>query len=292
MIKNIIVSVFVYVAISFPAIASEDRAMFWRVDSAEASVFLLGSIHFADETFYPLRAEIEQAFDDSENLVVEVDIDAPGAVARFQQLMQSEGSYSGKQTLKDDLSKETYEQLQSYLKELSIPPALMEKNKPGVVVLILASMQAQQVGLKPELGIDAYFLNRARSHKKILALETMDEQLKIFLDIEDADALLQDSLQSLEMLNEEMDALVAAWKQGDEKAMMQLLFEDITSENAAIIALYERLYFQRNIKMTAAIKHYLKQKGQYFVVVGAGHLIGEKGIVQLLQSAGYRITRL
>ena len=292
MIKNIIISVFVYAAISFPAIASEDRAMFWRVDSDEASVFLLGSIHFADESFYPLRAEIEQAFDDSENLVVEVDIDAPEAVARFQQLMQNEGSYSGKQTLKDDLSKETYEQLLSHLKELSIPPALVKKNKPGVVMLILASMQAQLVGLKPELGIDAHFLSRARSHKKILALETMDEQLKIFLDIEDADALLQDSLQSLEMLEEEMDALITAWKQGDENSMMQLLFEDIANENAAIIALYEHLYFQRNIKMTAAIKNYLKQKGQYFIVVGAGHLIGEKGIVQLLQSAGYQITRL
>ncbi|MCK4705950.1 MAG: TraB/GumN family protein, partial [Gammaproteobacteria bacterium] len=48
----------------------------------------------------------------------------------------------------------------------------------------------------------------------------------------------------------------------------------------------------RNVKMTGSIKSYLKQKGRYFVVVGAGHLIGDKGIVQLLQNAGYRITRL
>lgn len=292
MIKKIIVSIAVYAIFSFQAIASEDRALFWRVDSEQATVYLLGSIHFADESFYPLREEIEQAFDASETLVVEVDVNSPQSMARFQDLMQSDGSYSGDETLKDHLSKKTYQQLQVYLKELGVPLTLVEKQKPGIVVLTLAAIQAQQTGLKPEQGIDLHFLRKIKNDKKILALETMDEQLRIFLDIEDADLLLQDSFHSLEMVEEEMERLVNAWKQGDEKAMHQLLFEDIVNENAAIRSLYERLYFQRNIKMTNSIKGYLKQKGQYFVVVGAGHLIGDKGIVRLLQNAGYRITRL
>lgn len=292
MIKKIIVSIAVYAIFSFQAIASEDRALFWRVDSEQATVYLLGSIHFADESFYPLREEIEQAFDASETLVVEVDVNSPKSMARFQDLMQSNGYYSGNETLKDHLSKKTYQQLQDYLKELAIPPALVEKQKPGIVVLTLAAIQAQQAGLKPEQGIDLHFLSKIKNDKKILALESMDEQLRIFLDIEDADLLLQDSFHSLEMVEEEMERLVNAWKQGDEKAMHQLLFEDIVNENAAIRSLYERLYFQRNIKMTNSIKGYLKQKGQYFVVVGAGHLIGDKGIVRLLQNAGYRMTRL
>lgn len=292
MIKKIIVSIAVYAIFSFQAIASEDRALFWRVDSEQATVYLLGSIHFADESFYPLREEIEQAFDASETLVVEVDVNSPQSMARFQDLMQSDGSYSGDETLKDHLSKKTYEQLQVYLKELGVPLTLVEKQKPGIVVLTLAAIQAQQAGLKPEQGIDLHFLSKIKNDKKILALETMDEQLRIFLDIEDADLLLQDSFHSLNMVEEEMDGLVSAWKQGDEKAMHQLLFEDIVNENAAIRSLYERLYFQRNIKMTNSIKSYLKQKGQYFVVVGAGHLIGDKGIVQLLQNAGYRVSRL
>ena len=291
MIKKFIFSVVVYVLFSFQVVASEDRALFWRVESAQATVYLLGSIHFADESFYPLRAEIEQAFDASETLVVEVDASSPASAADFQELMKNEGSYSGSERLKDNLSEKTYQKLQLYLKELGIPSALVEKQKPGIVVLTLASVQAQQTGLKPEQGIDLYFLNR-NSHKKIIALETMEEQLRIFLDIEDADLLLQDSFDSLEMVEKEMDGLISAWKRGDEKALHKLLFEDVVNENAAIIALYERLYFQRNIKMANSINNYLKQKGQYFVIVGAGHLIGEKGIVQLLQNAGYRITRL
>jgi len=292
MIKKIFVSIVVCAFISFQAVASEDRAMFWRVDSVEATVYLFGSIHFADDSFYPLRKEIEQAFNVSENLVVEVDIDAPESMMRFQHLIRSEGSYSGDETLKDHLSKKTYEQLQAYLKELNISLHLVEKQKPGIVVLTLAAIEAQRAGLKLELGIDLHFLSQIKNDKKVIALETMDEQLRIFLDIVDADSLLQDSLQSPEMLEEEMENLVNMWKQGDEDAMYQLLFEDIEKENEAMTALYESLYFQRNIKMTNSIKSYLKQKGKYFVVVGAAHLIGDKGIVRLLQNAGYRVSRL
>ena len=292
MIKPFFVSIFIYAVFSFPLAASEDKTLFWRVDSDQATVYLLGSIHFANESFYPLRKEIEQAFDVSDALVVEVDINSTESMQRFQYLMQTEGYYSGNETLKDHLSEKTYQQLQAYLKEAGIPASLVEKQKPGIVVLTLASIQAQQSGLKPEQGIDVHFLNKIKNDKKILALETMDEQLRIFLDIEDADLLLQDSFYSLEMLEEEMQALINAWKQGDERAMYKLLFEDLLNENAAIISLYESLYFQRNIKMTRSIKSYLKQKGTYFVVIGAGHLLGDKGIVRLLQSAGYHVNRL
>lgn len=292
MIKKIIICCVLFLSFSFQLHASEDRAMLWRVDSGEATVYLFGSIHFADESFYPLRKEIVQAFDGSDYLVVEIDINAEGEMQRFQKLMQSEGYYSDDDSLKNNLSEKTYQQLQLYLKELGVPLSLIEKQKPGIVVLTLAAVEAQQSGLEPELGIDSHFLDKAASHKKILALETMQEQLKVFLDIEDADSLLQDTFDSLEMIEGEMQALVTAWKQGDEKEMYRLLFEDLDKENAAMIALYDRLFFKRNAKMAKVIKGYLKQKGQYFVVVGAGHLIGDKGIVNLLQNADYQLKRL
>ncbi|MDT8452930.1 MAG: TraB/GumN family protein [Gammaproteobacteria bacterium] len=291
MTKKFIAGFIFYAVFSFQLIASEDRAMFWRVDSAQATVYLLGSIHFADSSFYPLRAEIEQAFAAAQTLVVEVDMDSLESSARLQHFMQKEALYTGEETLRDNLSEKTYNQLQAYLKDLGILPAMVEKQKPGVVVLTLAAIQAQQAGLKPELGIDQHFLNKVED-KKLLALETMDEQLALFLDIEDADLLFQDLFYSQEILESEMNNLISAWKQGDEDRMHKLLFEDILNENAAIVALYEKLYFQRNIKMVASIKNYLKQEGDYFVVVGAGHLIGDRGIVQLLHNAGYQLVRL
>ena len=72
-----------FIALSFFVLtlaqAENDRAFFWKVSTVEggqdaATVYLMGSIHFADKSFYPLRKEIEQAFDQSDYLVVELDV--------------------------------------------------------------------------------------------------------------------------------------------------------------------------------------------------------------------------
>ena len=71
--------------------AVNDRALFWQVQSDTAKVYLLGSIHFADESFYPLRNKIEQAFNTSDYLVVEINIDEDKA-QKYRELMQQQGS--------------------------------------------------------------------------------------------------------------------------------------------------------------------------------------------------------
>ena len=73
--------------------------------------------------------------------------------------------------------------------------------------------------------------------------------------------------------------------------MAELLFVEAINENPAYIKIYEKLFFERNIKMTNKILSYLKSSESYFVIVGAGHLIGEKGIVRLLEKKGYEVTR-
>ncbi len=253
---------------------------------------MLGSIHFADDSFYPLRAEIEQAFKTSEVLAVEVNINTPEAISNYQAIIKCHGLYSGDETLKDNLSRETYAELGLYLKKIGLSLRQLEKMKPGLVVLTLAATQMRLLGLDPDKGIDLHFLRQAKAGKKIRELEIMAEQLQLFFDIEEADLLVKDSLHSLTSAQQEMTNLISAWKRGDEKLMQQYLFDDMLNKNKAMAALYERLYYQRNRKMTKSIKLYLKQKGQYFVVVGAGHLIGDKSIVQLLQTAGYTVTRL
>jgi len=56
--------------------------------------------------------------------------------------------------------------------------------------------------------------------------------------------------------------------------------------------IYEKLIIIRNRNMVSKIENYLQSKGTYFVVVGAGHLIGSKGIVQLLKDRGYSVEQL
>jgi uncharacterized protein YbaP (TraB family) len=272
-------------------IAAEDRALFWRVESDNATVYLLGSIHYADESFYPLRSEIENAFDSSDVLVVEVEMD-DASMASYNQLIASKGMYPGEETIEDHVSSETYESLKARLKKLDIPLKLVKKQKPGLLVLTLTAVNAMRLGLDPELGIDPYFISRAKGKKKILALETMEEQLTIFLDMPNGDLVLAESLHSIDEAEELLKNVVEEWKRGDEKKLQMLLLEDALDEFPEFSSIYDRLIYQRNITMTASIKGYLDTKGSYFVVIGAGHFLGERGIVRSLEKAGYRVKRL
>jgi len=274
------------------ALGVNDRALFWQVQSEHAKVYLLGSIHYADESFYPLRRDIEKAFNSADSLVVEINIDDAKA-QRYRELMQQKGSYRGEATIRDDISGETYRQLQHRLRSLGIPLEMVQKQKPGMLVLTLTAAQVMKMGFMPDLGIDAYFLGGAVDSKKnIIELETVDDQMDIFLNISDGDLLLRETLHSLDESGTLMKDMTRCWKQGDEACLEKILFEDAVTEYPAFVSIYDSLFFKRNINMANTIRGFLDGEGTYFVVVGAGHLVGDKGIPALLRNAGFDVGRL
>lgn len=290
--RKILLAITLFVLFMASARAFNDRALFWQVQSDHARVYLLGSIHYADESFYPLRREIEQAFYSADHLVVEINIDDVKA-QRYRELIQLKGSYQGEATIRDDISGETYLQLQRRLHRLGIPLGMVHKQKPGILVLTLTAAQVMKMGFLPEMGIDAYFLKRAGSSKKnIIELETVDDQMDIFLNITDGDLLLRETLYSMDEAEILMMDMTYCWKRGDEACLEKILFEDAIIEYPSFIRIYDSLFFKRNENMANAIKGFLEGKGTYFVVIGAGHLVGDKGIPMLLRNAGFDVGRL
>ena len=93
------------------ACAEDDKAFFWQVNSARASVYLMGSIHFADKSFYPLRKEIVDVYDKSDALVVELDINNIDHNA-YNRLLLEKGMYKDGATIKDVISEKTWLQLE------------------------------------------------------------------------------------------------------------------------------------------------------------------------------------
>jgi uncharacterized protein YbaP (TraB family) len=290
--RKILLAITLFILVIASAGAANDRALFWQVKSGHAKVYLLGSIHYADESFYPLRREIEQAFHSADHLVVELDIDAEKA-QRYRELIQQKGTYQGEATIRNDISGETYRQLQHRLSSLGIPLDMVHRQKPGILVLTLTAAQVMKMGFTPELGIDAYFLKRAAdSRKNIIELETVDEQMAVFLNIADGDLLLRETLHTLDESEMLMMDMTRCWKQGDEACLEKILFEDAMTRYPSFVRIYDNLFFKRNENMANAIKAFLGGKGVYFVVIGAGHLVGDKGIPQLLRNAGFELGRL
>jgi uncharacterized protein YbaP (TraB family) len=271
--------------------AAEDRGLAWKLQSGNATVVLLGSIHYADDSFYPLRKDIEQAFEQADTLVVEVNMDE-AAGYELRKLTHRDGLYRGRETIRDHISQDTYARLLAQLQKLDIPYTMIERQKPGILVLTLTSVQLMKQGFMPDHGIDAYFMRRARDqHKRVLELESLTQQFDLILNLEAGDLLLQETLTGFDEIDATMQSLVESWKQGDETKLSAVLFEDMLQQYPAYADVYEALFYTRNIGMAATIEHYLETGGHYFVVIGAGHLVGDKSIISLLESKGYKAGR-
>jgi uncharacterized protein YbaP (TraB family) len=271
-----------------------ERTVFYEIKSDKTHIFLMGSIHFADENVYPLPRDVIEAFENSANLVVEVDA---GSIAnqekqnKFVPMLM----YSGKESIKDHLSRRVFSMLENYLKKNNMASGAILKFKPGLLSIILTSRRLMELGFLPKFGIENFFLSRVKGQKNIFELESIEEQMGLFLSIKDADAdkFMERTLIDLDRMGKLMNVVVAAWKRGDVQALNKLLLQDPIEEDPSMLPVMKAFFFDRNIRMASKIESLLQRDDVSFVVVGAGHLIGDKGIIAILQNKGiYQIRQL
>jgi len=273
------------------ALCQPQKSFLWKIQSEGNKVYVLGSLHFAKREIYPLHQRIENAFDQSDFLVVEANVNDIGK-ADVQKLVGS-ALYPANDTLEKHVSAETYERVKKEMGGLGIPPELINKQKPWFLAMTIVALESVKLGLDPKLGIDTYFLSKAEGKKKILELESLDYQISVLSGFSDRDQelFLLYTLKDLNILEEELDKMIQAWTSGDTKAMESLMTRSV-SEDKRLSTIYEKLIYERNKKMALKIENFLKAKETYFIIVGAGHLVGNEGIIELLKRNGYRVEQL
>lgn len=270
-----------------------EKCFLWKVGSDTASVYLLGSIHMSSEKMYPLCSVIEDAYGESDVLVVELDM-SEGKRALAAVLMLQKGTYPGEKTIEDNLSAESVERLSAHLKTRGMSLAMVNKMKPWYLGLILVMGEYMRLGYDPGMGLDLYFIGRAAAQKKkILELESVAEQIAVLGggSKEEQELSLLETLEQLPNAAVAMEKMIDAWTAGDADGMNRILRENL-SKNPALEPFRKRLLDDRNVTMADAIEGYLKTAGTYFVVVGGGHFVGEKGIVKLLRERNHSVEQL
>ena len=272
--------------------AANDRGFFWKISHQQSTVYLFGSIHLANSSFYPLRDNMLAAFDQSDALVVEVNLNDDN-IREAQRWLSVHGRYPAGQNIRQDLSAETYAQLSDYLSQQGLAVGNYHHQKPGLLVTAISRLKMIQLGLSPDYGLDMFFLQRAKKQQKnILQLETFKQQLQMLIEMPNPDLLVRQTLSQMSSLHLSIDQLIRAWKSGDEKKLNQLIAEDELAKHPEFAPIFDRLFSQRNIAMAHQITTYLKQPNRYFVVVGAGHLVGTGSIIDLLNKRGFQAERL
>jgi uncharacterized protein YbaP (TraB family) len=277
--------------LSQKAVAQAKKTFLWKVQSKTNTVYVLGSIHYLKKEAYPLNEKIENVFEKSDILVVEANINDTEKVDT-QKLAES-ALYLDEETFEKHVSQQTYELVKKELEVLGVPLELIGKQKPWFLALTLASLEIVKLGFDPEYGIDKYFLSKAEGKKKILELESFDYQMNLFCQLseKDQELLLLHTLKDIKVLEQELDKLIQAWTSGDTKGVESIIARSL-AEDKRLSPIYEKLIYERNRSMASKIEDYLKTKETYFVVVGAGHLVGSKGIIELLKGKGFVFEQL
>jgi uncharacterized protein YbaP (TraB family) len=270
-----------------PAIA--DTSV-WSVRSGDNVIYLGGTVHLLRPGDYPLPDEFEEAYQASSELYFETDIAAMSDLSVQAQMLQ-QLTYSDDRSLRTVLSDEAYTALSAYTQTAGLPIVMLEKFKPGLLISTLQILVFQSMGFTPQ-GVDAFFHTRAVADGKAEGqLETVQEQIGFIAAMGEGNEseFILLSLKDLTETGNVIDGMIGAWRSGDAQGLSELFVEEMKVEAPA---LYETLLLERNLKWIPQIDRMLQDADTEFVLVGAAHIVGENGLLDLLSQEGYEINQL
>ncbi|ESQ77195.1 TraB/GumN family protein [Asticcacaulis sp. AC402] len=265
------------------AALASPRPPMWVIRDEDSTLYVFGTIHAMREGVTWMTPAIQERFDQSTDLWLEIaDMDD---TAKLQAVaMKYMFDPAGKLT--ERLTADEASDLGRRLQACGASTQQLSIMRKWAVGLFLVQCQFKAMGLNPEHGIDLTLLREARAAAKTIhGLETIEEQMDILApDTPDEDLkTLRMTLSEIDKTPEIIDPLISAWLAGDIEAMEKPLVTRIADEDRDG---YERMIVQRNRSWVPRIKAILDGEGTVFIAVGTAHLIGDDSVIALLDQAG------
>ena len=263
----------------------------WRYENGPTRVHLVGSIHVLKAALHPIPQRMETAFRHAEHVVVEVDVinADPAAIAKtFAKFaLLADGA-----RVEESLTPSQRDHLSEELRRLGIGTDAVAQIKPLFLASQLSVARLATFGYLPNYGLEAHFVSQL-GNRTLHELETIEQQLALLASpsMEDQVEMLVNTLDEMAEIEPTVAQMVRAWFLGDDDELLRL-FEQYTARSDADGRLLESLVYARNVTLAAGIKDILSKPGSWFVIVGAGHLPGPRGIVALLEAQGIKGHRV
>jgi len=275
------------------SLSLEGKSLLYEVSSKISTVYILGSIHLAKPELYPLDKEIIKAYESSEVLVLELDPSSTESIQTIEDSIIRLGRYPLGKRLDTELTSKTYKRLKEYLSKTNVSLDVMKQLRPWVVMLQLSMIEMTRLGYSAELGIDQYFLQRAKEENKtVLELESAQAQMSLLAKDDKAfqDKLLFYTLESMDEMEPMLNDMFINWRKGNAEAFDKIMSKPL-EDDPSLEGIYDDIITKRNYAMTKRIEGFLETKKDYFVVVGSGHVVGKEGIVSLLKGRGHKVIQ-
>ncbi len=230
---------------------------------------------------------------DSRELVVEADVTDLDAIEKAGPAM----AYKPPDTLKNHVPPNDYARFLKLLPRYRMPESAVVQMKPLMASSLLVFAEWARQGYLPDYGVDVYLIKKARAElKPMVELEGIEAQMKLMDSLSEADSrtLFTGTLDALEsgLTGEQIEGMVTAWQVGDPALLLDVSRR--YNDKVPGAAQFEDLFvWSRHDAMVAKISGWLDDSRDHrFIAVGALHLVGPRGLVEMLRKKGYVVRQV
>lgn len=279
--------------LSKPILIEHPERFFWEIKGNNGSVYILGTLHFADKSFFPLEKNVLRTFDKADRLVSEL-----GGLAEMQAFAEDlQGivlknmNADPKKNLLHLLSKKELSVLYEQIGEDTVHQLALFN--PWLLNTVVTQILLTKMGLNAIDGIDLHLIQRAKN-KKIEALDTAQQQIDVlsYGSFEDQLAMLKDTIQALQEFDKSLEGIHTIrdlYLKNDRKKLSALLPELMMNTPSSFPAEKTQAYLDallttRNRIWAQKFDEYLQAGGITFVFAGAAHFLGDSSVFEIMRS--------
>lgn len=271
-------------------VSTDENSIFWQVSGKDLSQpsFLFGTFHLMGSTYVDSLVHVVEKFSESKALVGELLLDSTMTVKMMVSARLHET------TLDKLLKPEDYKAAAAWLKDLSgYDLKLFNGMNPMTIQIFLMTMLQQKYfpsNGPADIPMDLYFQQRGKKELKVLiGLESFEVQMNALFNqfsLERQAEMLMEFVHEKDKAKDELLAMNKSYRNGNLKELEELLTLQTYSEEESKVMLDDR-----NKKWFEILPAIMKEQ-QTFVAVGALHLSGKNGLINLFRNAGYTVTPL
>lgn len=278
---------------------SANAQLLWKVsgNGLQKPSYIFGTYHLSPLSIKDSIAAMPQAINETSQVYGEV-VMSDMMTPAFMQSMQQQMMMSKDTTLQSLFTPEQYELLGKVIKEnMMVDIAMLAQLKPAAITQQLAVLlyMKHTPGYNPQEQLDTYFQQQAlQNGKKVGGLETAQSQIDILFNSQSLQrqaTLLHCTASDLDKTVEQAQRLIKSYQAQDLDAMLRLMEERDGNSCDPLPGEMEALLDYRNIAWAGQIPTIMTEAPTLFVV-GAGHLPGTNGVLNLLKQQGYTVEAM
>lgn len=259
---------------------SNEKSLLWKIEGNDLSnpSYIYGTYHMMCASDYIIKDKVTKALGNSEQFVMEVNYSDPNLMSEMQSIMMN-----GKK-IGEIFSADQQELLKKYLPKYGYDYEFASQLSP-VVLNSMLMVKYFDCGPESLKMMDTDLMSKALSTgKKVVGLETAQQQMEMLGALLSNDDLLK-SISRLEENKAFTQKFVQVYKTENLDSLNSMMRDKDQMTEAQIIQLLDK----RNMDWLTKMPKLMKEKSTFFAV-GAGHLGGKNGVLNLLKDKGYKIT--